>query len=297
MALPFFTWGAFAVFVVLTSVTLCAGHSVGIHRLLIHRAWSAPRWLEYTLAYLCTLVGLGGPRGLVALHDLRDWQQNLPTCHDYFGHRRAMPVDYFWNLHCTFEFDADPSTRPAASLRVNGGYYRFLERTWRLQQLPVAALLYLAGGLPFVVWGVIVRVAVGTVGHWFVGNLTHRRGGQRWQNEGSAVQGFNSRLFGAISFGEGWHNNHHAFPRSARLGIARHELDLGFLLIRGFAQLGLATEILIPGNFTMTEAAKKWTARYSPVPSCHSKNENAGGNAWICTRLSSIQAELKAGGR
>jgi sn-1 stearoyl-lipid 9-desaturase len=262
LAIPFFTWGAFAVFVVLTSVTLCAGHSVGVHRLLIHRAWAAPRWLENALAYLGTLVGLGGPRGLIALHDLRDFQQNQPGCHDYFAHRRALPVDYFWNLHCTIHGVAGPPARSHPSRFLD-----FLERTWRLQQLPVALVLSLAGGVPFVVWGVIVRVAVGTFGHWFVGHFTHRRGGLRWQNEGSAVQGFNCVLFGAVSFGEGWHNNHHTFPRSARLGLARHELDLGFALIRLFARLGLASEILIACDDTMTIAAKKWTRRYRPVPS------------------------------
>jgi stearoyl-CoA desaturase (delta-9 desaturase) len=203
---------------------------------------------------------------LVALHDTRDSQQNQSSCHDYFGHRRALPVDYFWNLHCTFHFHSPFTPRPNVHVETDP-FLGFLERTWRLQQIPVAALLYLAGGVPFVVWGCVVRVAVGTFGHWFVGHFTHRRGELRWQNEGSAVQGFNCLLFGAVSFGEGWHNNHHTFPRSARLGLAPHQLDLGYLLIRGFARLGLAEEILIANEITMTYAAKKWTARYSPVPS------------------------------
>jgi fatty-acid desaturase len=260
----YFSWSAFALFVPLTAFILCAGHSVGIHRLLIHRSWRAPKWLERTLAYLGTLVGLGGPLGLIALHDLRDHMQNQPRCHDYFGHRRCMPLDYFWNLHCTFTGAEYVRPNPAFSDPV----LRFLERTWRWQQLPVAMVLFLIGGMPWVVWGVVVRVAIGTFGHWLVGNLTHRRGEQRWQNEGSAVQGFNSLAFGALSFGEGWHNNHHTFPRSARLGLLPHEIDLGWILIECFQRAGLATEILMASENTMTDAAKKWTRRNMPVPSC-----------------------------
>jgi sn-1 stearoyl-lipid 9-desaturase len=56
----YFTPGAVLLFLVTTAVTICAGHSVGMHRLLIHRSFSAPLWLERTLVYLGTLVGMAG---------------------------------------------------------------------------------------------------------------------------------------------------------------------------------------------------------------------------------------------
>lgn len=69
------TPGGVAVFAVTAAATLCAGHSVGIHRLLVHRSFSARRWVEYVLVYLGTLVGMAGPSGMVRLHDMRDWAQ------------------------------------------------------------------------------------------------------------------------------------------------------------------------------------------------------------------------------
>ncbi|GJL93678.1 MAG: hypothetical protein DHS20C05_00830 [Hyphococcus sp.] len=91
-----FTWSAFAVFLCLTSVTLCAGHSVGMHRRLIHNSFKCPLWLEYLLVYLGVLVGMAGPIGMIRQHDLRDWAQRQHACHDYLCHRRGFWVDYFW---------------------------------------------------------------------------------------------------------------------------------------------------------------------------------------------------------
>jgi stearoyl-CoA desaturase (delta-9 desaturase) len=238
------TWtpSAFALFAVTTSITLCAGHSVGLHRGIIHRSFRSSRALEHLLAYLAVLVGLGGIRGLVRMHNTRDAQQTRPRCHDYFAHRRGLLLDAAWNLHCRFEFDGGftPRLDPA----VEGDrFYGFLERTWRLQQLPWALLFLAVGGWSWVIWGVVVRVFVGTTGHWFVGHLAHRRGRQRWVVRGAGVQGWNLPLLGALSMGEGWHNNHHAFPRSARMGLGRWEIDPGWLLVRAMRALGLVWDV------------------------------------------------------
>jgi stearoyl-CoA desaturase (delta-9 desaturase) len=243
---PAFTPGAFAVFATLTAGTLCAGHSVGVHRGLIHRSYRVPAWLEYLLTYLGVLVGLGGPHGLWRMHEARDHQQNQPTCHDFFAHRQPFWRDYFWNLHCRFVTTV-PLGRPLVPRLARDPFHRFLERTWRWQQLPLALLLWALGGWPWLIWGGFVRVAVGTTGHWLVGHVAHRSGYRRWQNRGAAVQGWNSLLLGTLSMGEGWHNNHHAFPRSARIGIRWWELDPGWWLIAGLRAAGLATEVLVPG--------------------------------------------------
>lgn len=65
----------FMVFLGTTVITVCAGHSVGMHRLLIHKAFQTPKWLEYTLVWLGTLVGMAGPFGMIRAHDMRDWHQ------------------------------------------------------------------------------------------------------------------------------------------------------------------------------------------------------------------------------
>ena len=73
---------AVLLFLVTSAATLCLGHSIGLHRLLIHRSFAAPRWLSLLLAWLGTLVGMAGPLGLVRLHDTRDWAQRQAACHD-----------------------------------------------------------------------------------------------------------------------------------------------------------------------------------------------------------------------
>ncbi len=100
-----FSWGALAVFLVLTAVTLCAGHSVGMHRRLIHNSFSCPLWLEYILVYLGVLVGMSGPYGMMRQHDLRDWAQRQKKCHDYLCHRRDIVTDYFWQVHGDISLD------------------------------------------------------------------------------------------------------------------------------------------------------------------------------------------------
>jgi len=255
------TPGALALFALTTGLTLCAGHSVGIHRGLIHRSYRVPLWLERTLAYLGSLVGLGDPIGLLAMHNTRDAQQNERACHDYFAHRQVWWRDYFWNLHCRFEFDGDFTPRSDARVQSDA-VYRFLARTWRWQQLPWALAFYMMGRVSWLVWGTFVRIAVSTTGHWLVGHVAHREGEQRFVNAGSAVQGFNSQLFGAISMGEGWHNNHHTYPRSAQMGLEPGQLDLGWLFIRALERMGLAREVRTANIETRAHGALRLGGRH-----------------------------------
>jgi len=114
------------------------------------------------------------------------------------------------------------------------------------QQLPWALLFFAVGGTGWLVWGVCSRVAVSVTGHWLVGHFAHRKGHQTWIVEGAAAQGYNIRIAGLISMGESWHNNHHAFPGSAKLGLHPGETDLGWGLIKAFERLGWATDIRTP---------------------------------------------------
>ncbi len=240
-----FTWGAFALFLATSAITLCFGHSVGMHRRLIHNSFACPRWLEYLCVYLGTLVGMAGPIGMTRVHDFRDWAQRQPRCHDYFCHRRAFWHDAWWQLHCELVLAHPPLFRPEPRLAADR-FYAVVERSWMAQQLPWALLFLAVGGWGWVVWGVAARVAVCVTGHWLVGHYAHREGGQTWVVEGAAAQGYNVKLAGLISFGESWHNNHHAFPGSARLGLLPGEIDLGWWLIKAFEKLGLAWRIVTP---------------------------------------------------
>lgn len=241
----YFSWSAFAVFLVLSAITLCFGHSVGLHRRLIHGSFSCPLWLEYICVYLGTLVGMAGPLGMVRIHDLRDWAQRQPRCHDYFCHRRPLLHDAWWQLHCELVLARPPRLRLEPRLAADR-FYAMLERSWMAQQLPPALLLFSVGGWSWVVWGICARVAVCVTGHWLVGHFAHRGGGQSWIVEGAAAQGYDVSLAGLISMGESWHNNHHAFPGSAKLGLFPGQTDLGWHLIQLFAALGWARDIVTP---------------------------------------------------
>lgn len=245
-----FSWQAFGVFLVLTAVTLCAGHSVGMHRRLIHNSFSCPLWLEYLLVYLGVLVGMAGPFGMMRQHDLRDWAQRQKRCHDYLCHRRGILTDYLWQVHCDIVLKHPPEFVLENRL-VNDRFYDWMERTWILQQGPLALALYLLGGWSFVVWGVALRVAVSVTGHWLVGHYAHHEyretgGDMSWRVTNASVQGRDVRIAGLISMGESWHNNHHAFPGSAKIGLLPGQPDPGWWFIRLLERFGLAHNIVTP---------------------------------------------------
>lgn len=239
-----FSWSAFAVFVVLTGATLLLGHSVGFHRRLIHGSFQCPLWLERALVWTGTLVGMSGPFWMIRTHDLRDWAQRQVDCHPYLSHRAPMIVDAWRQMHCRLEL-ARP---PAFDLGRVGRdpVYRLLERSWMAQQIPVAALLWLAGGWGFVVWGVCARITASVTGHWFVGHLAHRRGPQTWLVDGAGVQAHDVPWAAVPTMGEAWHNNHHAWPGSARIGLSPGQSDWGFRFIQALERLGLAWDVQTP---------------------------------------------------
>lgn len=241
----FFSWSAVVLFLATSALTLCFGHSVGMHRRLIHGSFQCPLWLERACVYLGTLVGMAGPYGMTRTHDFRDWAQRQQACHDYFCHRRSFWHDAWWQLHCELVLSRPPIFRLEPRI-AQDRFYAFVERTWMWQQLPWAALFFAIGGWSWVVWGICLRVAVSVTGHWLVGHYAHRQGGQSWIVEGAAAQGYDVAAAGLISMGESWHNNHHAFPGSARLGLFPGQADPGWWLIRSFAALGLATNIVTP---------------------------------------------------
>jgi stearoyl-CoA desaturase (delta-9 desaturase) len=156
----FFTWSGLLVFFIATGAVLLLGHSLGSHRKLIHNSYQCPKWLEYVLVYMGVQVGLAGPLGLMRAHELRDYAQRLPTCHDFLRHGSSFWKDAWWQLNCDLVLRNPPKI--AIEQRVaDDRFYRFLEATWMWQQLPPALLLYAMGGWSFVVFGTCARVTAG----------------------------------------------------------------------------------------------------------------------------------------
>jgi len=107
-------------------------------------------------------------------------------------------------------------------------------------------LLYWAGGWSFVVWGIFVRVAVSVTGHWTITYFCHNPGPGKWRVKNASVQASNIPWLGLITYGECWHNNHHAFPESARIGIEPGQSDPAWWFIKAMSCLGLANNIGTP---------------------------------------------------
>jgi fatty-acid desaturase len=240
-----FSWTAFAIFVVTTSIVLLFGHSLGSHRKLIHDSYQCPVWLERALVYLGVQVGLAGPLGLLRQHELRDFAQRLPDCHPYLRHGRGPLLDAWWQLNCELHLNNPPEIRLESRV-ADDRFYLFLERTWMWQQLPVAVLFYIWGGWSFVVFGVCGRVTAGVFGHWLIGYFAHNHGVMQYEVRGAAVQGRNIRWTSLLTMGESWHNNHHAFPGSARLGLYPGEWDPGWWVLAALRRVGLVWGLRLP---------------------------------------------------
>lgn len=241
----FFEISALLIFLALTAITICAGHSVGMHRLLIHRSFRTPIFVEYVLVWLGVLVGMAGPFGMIRAHDIRDWHQRQTICPPHPAHAAGFWRDAIWQLCCRYDLRHPPEFRIEGSVQ-NDPFYRIVERFWMAQQLPLAALLWVCGGWAWVLCGVSLRIAVSLIGHWMVGHFAHRHGAQDWVVRDVAVQGYNLPWLSWVTFGENWHGNHHAFPHSARLGVEDGQGDPGFWLVKLLAKCGLATDIQLP---------------------------------------------------
>lgn len=233
--------GNFLVFLISSAITLCLGHSLGMHRRLIHQSYECPKWLEYLFVHLGVIVGLAGPFGMVRTHDTRDWAQRQLQCHPYFSHQSSFLKDGFWQIHCDIVLKHPPRFKEESILDTQ--FYRFMEKTWMLQQLPLALILYFIGGVEWVIWGTCLRVAISVTGHWLIGYFAHNSGHRSWHVKGAGVQGYNIKFCGLITMGECWHNNHHAFPGSAKLGLEKGQSDPGWWVLIILSKIGLVKNL------------------------------------------------------
>ena len=250
-AVPTAAPGPVAAWLGLSVLSLCGGHSLGMHRWLIHESFDCPQWLGVFGVWLGTLTGLGGPETMMRTHDLRDWAQRQADCHPFFSQNAPIALDTMRQIGARFHVEG-AAFRPSARLRDSRAL-RLLQRTSMLQNGFIALALFALGGLPYVIWGVCVRVTVSMLGHSLVGWFAHNRGPGHFHVPGASVQGHDvpgpripgvGGLFGLITFGECWHNNHHAFPESAKLGVMPGQPDPGWWVLKALERVGLVWDVV-----------------------------------------------------
>ncbi len=236
-----FTWSALWVFIGLFMITKMIGVSIGYHRLLTHRSFRVPKWLEYTIA-VCGCLGQGRPISWVAQH--RVHHAFADRIRDPHSPRRG-----FWWAHIRwFLVSNDLTDDPCNFSRIapdlgRDPFYRWLERYAFVPSGLLALGLFAWGGLPFLVWGLFLRqVAVFHV-TWLVNSAATTWGYQSYE---TGEDSRNNWWVALLDGGDGWHNNHHAFPYSAAHGLRWWEVDLDYQMIRLLGWLGVATDIRLP---------------------------------------------------
>ncbi|MEB3349316.1 MAG: fatty acid desaturase [Cyanobacteriota bacterium] len=241
----FWSWQAAATLLILYWVTACLGVTMGYHRLLSHRSYRVPRWLERFLATCGALSCQHGPIDWVGLH--RHHHKFSDTDADHHDSNKG-----FWWSHMGWMFEEIPAM--AAVSRLTGDlaadpYYRWLN-TWFLGLQVVLGLLLFwigtatgVGGWALVLWGIPLRLVLVYHCTWLVNSATHAWG-QAVHDSGDRSR--NNPWVAALTFGEGWHNNHHAYPHSARHGFGARQIDLTWQHIRLLRALGLASQVRLP---------------------------------------------------
>ena len=233
-------WLSLSIFVV-----SCIGVSVGMHRGIIHGAFKMRPWFRAGVVYICCLSGMGGPSSFIRMHRERDYHQDQPTCPSLFGYRLDPFRSYIQMVFCEYTGAPVPAHHPHPP---SDAWMRFLDRVYLLAPIPGWAFLWLMGGWDAVWWGGLLPWALIQNLFWASNYLVHTRGYVTYARPGHAEQGFNQRLLGAVSFGEGFHNNHHQFPGSARMGLGRWEIDLGYQAIRVLEAMRIVWDVRVASD-------------------------------------------------
>lgn len=238
--------------------TLCGfGISMGFHRLFSHRSFRASRPLKIALAVLGTFAGHGPVIAWVAHHRKhhtfadQDGDPHSPYAFGRGGRLRALRGLWFAHIAWRFSDNVKVDAFRYAPDLLRDRDLRFISRHFIAITIagvlaPGAIALALGFGpggvLDAILWAGLVRMFLGHHVTYSVNSLGHFIGPRRFPTED---QSRNVWWLAIPTFGDAWHNNHHAFPTSAAHGLGRGELDISALAIRLCARLGLAGEVVV----------------------------------------------------
>ena len=255
--IPFFTWQGLVAFLVLHYVAGMAGITFGFHRLLTHRSFKVPPLIENIAALCGTLACQGGPISWVGTHRLHHMYSDRPE--DPHDATKGFWYSHFvWVLNRRQDLDQyDEFKHYAADLDARP-FFRFLENNMIVVQNILGWSLFFGGayfaaepgagwnwhvGSSLIVYGIFLRLVAGYHVTWFVNSAAHK-----WGTNDNQINDLskNNWWVAILAFGEGWHNNHHAQPRSARHGWTWRQVDQTWIMICVLKTFGLVSKIHLP---------------------------------------------------
>ena len=238
-ALFFFSWTNLLVTLVLLWVGGSLGIGIGYHRLLTHRGFKTSKPIEYFLTLCGALALESGPIQWISTHRIHHAFTETPD-------DPHTPREGLWWAHIGWIFVGTAQHHDEMTLKryvpdlLKDRFHVWLSDWYFMPTIVVGLALLAIGGLPMVLWGVFLRITIGLHVTWLVNSATHLWGRRRFETRDDSTNNF---VVGILAFGEGWHNNHHAHPTSARHGLAWYEIDMNWYLIRALEALGLVTNV------------------------------------------------------
>ena len=241
VGLFYFSWTNLAVLLVGNWIAGSLGIGVGYHRLLTHRGFQTPKWLEYFLVTCGTFALQSGPLQWVTTHRLHhaftetEKDPHSPRQGTFWAH-------VGWIFYGTGQNHSQLVMQRYSPDLLKDKYYIWLSNYYVVPTIISGVVMLAVGGWSMMLWGVFLRVVIGWHTTWMVNSMTHIWGTKRFETRDDSR---NNALIGILAFGEGWHNNHHAHPTSAKHGLAWYEFDLNWIQIRALEMLGLAKKVKV----------------------------------------------------
>ena len=262
LALPAFlslTWENFAVLMILNFVTNCIGVTFGMHRLFSHRTFKVIKPFEW-FAGLCATLSLQGTIGDWVAHH-RMHHAGSDTEDDPHDANKGFFYSHMgWLFRDDKKFDDPAKMRAFARDIYRDPVLSFMSTTTFMlsAQILLGLALYLLGGMEYVTWGIFARLVVCYHSCWLVNSAAHFWG---YKNFDAGDRATNNWWVALLSWGEGWHNNHHAYGDSVRSGYRFWEIDITYLVIRFLKSMGIAYDL----KYTMPGQAKDYEPVIAPT--------------------------------
>jgi len=240
-AVFFFTWPALILAIVMWWVAGSLGIGMGYHRLLTHRGYKTPKFVEYILTTCGTLAIEGGPISWVATHRIH--HQNTDKEGDPHSPREGGLWSHIgWIITGRAMHQDRSELLPYVPDLRKDKFHLWISKWHIVPSVVLGMIFYALGGWSWVFWGIFVRSVVSLHATWLVNSATHMWGSRRFITKDDST---NNWWVALVTFGEGWHNNHHAHPVSARHGLTWYEVDLNYYGICMLKALGLAKDIKV----------------------------------------------------